>query len=126
MGTADLEDGYKERDALDSANSCHNNTKGHKPQNGKDLWPMLAASDQSWPEAAVPPRGVEEGAFSSGNKHISEAGGPQSGPHDDASPPVEEDPALSLLIHAWPALSPADQKVILDIVRRASVGEVRQ
>jgi hypothetical protein len=62
--------------------------------------------------------GFEITSKSSENVALSETGDAKSDvictQSDDA------DPALSLLAHAWPALSLADRKAILAIVRRAS------
>ena len=69
----------------------------------------------------VPPRGVENRALSPGKTHNLIQGGAKSGPCDSIDAPATSDPALTLLINAWPFLSLADKKAILAIVREASV-----
>jgi len=65
--------------------------------------------------------GFETVAFSPRNTHISGQDDSQYDARLAAEGPVTDDPDFSLLANAWPALSPADRKTILAIIRAASV-----
>jgi len=67
----------------------------------------------------APRQGAEQRANSSEKQAFCHHRGPKSGPNDSATAPATPDPVLAVLIHAWPALSVADQKAVLDIIRRA-------
>ena len=75
----------------------------------------------------VPPEGLEQSRFSSGNAGVGESGGSKSGnkgagfgpPTPPATPPKPTDPELAAVVAAWPDLPPAIRAGIAAMVRAA-------
>ncbi len=94
--------------------------KGCKASRGKGEDPAFTEDYEAlltYTCVSVPPRGVEGMPDSSGETHISESGGAESGAVDAGS--AEFPPDLGMVIKAWPHLSEDDRRAVLDIVREA-------
>ena len=70
-----------------------------------------------WTRLEVPPEGLEQSDFSSGNKQIGSKGGATVGAVDPHS--CSTDPNPQLIIDAWPTLPAAIKAGILAMVKRS-------
>ncbi len=65
--------------------------------------------------------GLERPSFSSGNRALSENAGTESGTVQDETGTLPPD--LAMVVNAWPALSEAGRKEILQVVGREASTE---
>jgi len=80
----------------------------------------------------MPPEGLEQSRFPSGNAGVSDSGGSKSGnngagsgpPRPPATPPKPTDPELAAVAAAWPDLPPAIRAGIVAMVKAAGGGGV--
>ena len=94
---------------------------------------MRAGASRSEPvrhKSRMPPEGLEQSRFPTGNAGVSESGGSKSGnnweglglPTPPATPPKPTDPELAAVVAAWPDLPPAIRAGIVAMVGASGGG----